>query len=223
MHAPMRETDLYPAVKSFLEARGFEVKAEVNGCDVVARCGNDAPLIVELKLGFSLQLIYQAVDRLALSDHVYIAVAPAKRGLPAQAVKLCRRLGLGLIIVKNSGSVEVLAEPVRYTPRKSTSRQQRLLKEFTKRKGDPNLGGSGGIKLMTAYKQDALRCLTHLSTHGPSKLATLREATKVGRAANIMRNNYYGWFGRAVRGVYQLTSEGQAARETFAAHISALT
>ena len=219
----MRETDLYPAIKSFLEARGFEVKAEVNGCDVVARRGDDAPVIVELKLGFTLQLIYQAIDRLALADHVYIAVARAKRGLPAEAVKLCRRLGLGLIVVAASGSIEVLAEPAPYAPRKSVKRGQRLLKEFTKRKGDPNLGGSGGTKLMTAYKQDALRCLTHLSTHGPSKLAALRTATKVERAANIMRDNYYGWFGRAGRGIYELTSEGQAAIESFGAHISALT
>ena len=219
----MRETDLYPAIKAFLEARGFEVKAEVNGCDVVARCGDDAPVIVELKLGFTLQLIYQAIDRLALADHVYIAVARAKRGLPSEAAKLCRRLGLGLIVVAASGSIEVLAEPAPYAPRKSVKRGQRLLKEFTKRKGDPNLGGSGGTKLMTAYKQDALRCLTHLSTHGPSKLAALRTATKVERAANIMRDNYYGWFGRAGRGVYELTSEGQAATKSFATHISALT
>ena len=219
----MRETDLYPAVKSFLEARGFEVKAEVNGCDVVARREGDAPVIVELKIGFTLQLIYQAIDRLALADHVYIAVARAKRGLPSEAVKLCRRLGLGLIVVAASGSIEVLAEPAPYAPRKSVKRRQRLLKEFTKRKGDPNLGGSGGTKLMTAYKQDALRCLTHLSTHGPSKLAALRDATKVERAANIMRDNYYGWFGRAGRGVYELTGEGQAATKSFAIHISALT
>ena len=219
----MRETDLYPAIKSFLEVRGFEVKAEVNGCDVVARRGGEVPVIVELKLGFTLQLIYQAVDRLALADQVYIAVARAKRGLPVEAVKLCRRLGLGLIVVAASGSIEVLAEPAPYTPRKSVKRQQRLIKEFTKRKGDPNLGGSGGMKLMTAYKQDALRCLTHLSTHGPSKLAALRVATKVDRAANIMRDNYYGWFGRAGRGVYELTSEGLAATKSFAEHISALT
>ena len=219
----MRETDLYPAIKSFLEARGFEVKAEVNGCDVVAKRGDEALVIVELKIGFTLQLIYQAIDRLALADHVYIAVARAKRGLPIEAVKLCRRLGLGLIVVAASGSVEVLAEHAPYAPRKSLKRGQRLLKEFTKRKGDPNLGGSGGTKLMTAYKQDALRCLTHLSTHGPSKLAALRDATKVERAANIMRDNYYGWFGRAGRGIYELTSEGQAATKSFATHISALT
>jgi hypothetical protein len=32
----MSETALYPAVKRFLEAAGFQVKDEVNGCDVAA-------------------------------------------------------------------------------------------------------------------------------------------------------------------------------------------
>ena len=219
---PMRETDLYPPIKSFLEAQGFAVKAEIDGCDVVARRLDEPPVIVELKLGFTLQLIYQAVDRLALADLVYIATLRPKRGLPVEAVKLCRRLGLGLIVVAASGSIDVLAEPAPYAPRKSAKRQQRLLTEFTKRKGDPNLGGSGKTKLMTAYKQDALRCLSHLVSHGPSKLATLRQATKVERAASIMRDNYYGWFNREARGIYAVTNEGREARQTFAAQINAL-
>ena len=32
----MSETSLYPAVKRFLEAAGFDVKGEVKGCDIVA-------------------------------------------------------------------------------------------------------------------------------------------------------------------------------------------
>ncbi len=219
----MRETDLYPPVKALFEAQGFTVKAEINGCDVVARREGDAPVIVELKLGFTLQLIYQAVDRLALADHVYIATLRPKRGLPVEAVKLCRRLGLGLILVAASGSIEVLAEPVPYAPRKSAKRQQRLLKEFTRRKGDPNLGGSGGTKLMTAYKQDALRCLAHLNAQGPLKLAHLRDATKVDRAANILRDNHYGWFQRVGRGVYELTPDGAVAIKSFETEIASLT
>ena len=44
----MKETDLYPPVKRFLEAQGYEVKAEVRGCDVTAVRGDEAPVIVEL-------------------------------------------------------------------------------------------------------------------------------------------------------------------------------
>ena len=43
------ETSLYAPVKAFLEAQGYQVKAEVRHCDVVARRGDEPPVIVELK------------------------------------------------------------------------------------------------------------------------------------------------------------------------------
>ena len=54
-------------------------------------------------------------------------------------------------------------------------------------------------------------------------LAALREATRGDRAANILRDNHYGWFQRAGRGIYELTTTGHAATATFTMHISALT
>lgn len=57
----MPETALCPTVKGFLEAAVFEVKGEVCGCDIVAvRDEEPARLaIVEMKLGFSLDLLLQ--------------------------------------------------------------------------------------------------------------------------------------------------------------------
>ncbi len=207
----MPETDLYHPVKKFLEAQGFTVKAEVKGCDVVAMRGDEPPVIVELKTGLTLQLFYQAIDRLALTDTVYIGIARPKRRVPIEAVKMAKRLGLGLIVVAKSGSVEVLADPAPYTPRPAAKRKLALLKEFTHRKGDPNIGGSTRTKLMTAYKQDALRCLAHIKLQGPSRVADIRKATNVERAATILRNDYYGWFIRQSRGVYAVTEIGDAA------------
>jgi hypothetical protein len=69
-----REQDLYEPVKRFLEGLGYEVKGEVRGCDVVAvrRHGADggaeAPIVVELKLAFTLGFVLQGVDRLAVTD-----------------------------------------------------------------------------------------------------------------------------------------------------------
>ena len=40
---PQRETSLYPPVKQFLENRGFDVKGEICGCDVVALRGDEPP------------------------------------------------------------------------------------------------------------------------------------------------------------------------------------
>lgn len=215
----MPETDLYHPVKKFLEAQGFTVKAEIKGCDVVATRGNEAPLIVELKTGLTLQLFYQAIDRLAISDTVYIAIARPKRRVPIEAVKMAKRLGLGLIVVAKSGSIEVLAEPGPYAPRIATKRKSILLKEFNRRAGDPNMGGSTRTKLMTAYKQDALRCLAHIKLEGPSRVADIRKATKVERAATILRDDYYGWFIRQSRGVYASTELGMAAATSFSEQI----
>ena len=73
-----RETDLYPPVKTFLEGQGYVVKSEVGAADVVAVRGGEPPVIVELKLSFSLALVHQCVARLAVSDEVYMAVARGK-------------------------------------------------------------------------------------------------------------------------------------------------
>ena len=68
------EAALYPLVKAFLERQGYVVRGEVRGCDLVARRGDEAPVIVELKLRFTLPLLLQGIDRLALSPLVYLAV-----------------------------------------------------------------------------------------------------------------------------------------------------
>jgi hypothetical protein len=219
----MKETDLYKPIKAFLEMRGFSVKAEVKGCDVMAVKEGEPPVIVELKTKLTLQLFYQAVDRLALTDRVYLAIARPKRAVPREAVKLTRRLGLGLIVVSKSGSIEILAEPAPYAPRQNTGRKTNLLREFTKRQGDPNLGGSAKTKLMTAYKQDALRCLAHLHANGPTRISELKKHTNVDRSASILRNDYYGWFMKKARGIYGVTDQGTAAITQFQAEIASLS
>lgn len=207
----MRETDLYVPVKRHLELQGYEVKAEVRGCDVVAVRGVEVPLIVELKLGLTLQLLYQAVDRMAISPHVYIAVPRPKRGVTADALKLCRRIGLGLIVVSPSGSLEVLADPVPYAPRPNVKKRGLLLREFSKRNGDPNVGGSNKTPLMTAYRQDAIKCAVHLVQAGPSRVRDVKASTGVDRAATILRDNVYGWFCKVERGIYNVTPVGKNA------------
>jgi len=78
----MPEIELYPAVKRFLERAGFVCKGEVCGCDIVA-VGDGATArlaIVELKLGFNLDLLLQAVDRSRAADEVWLAVPATRRG-----------------------------------------------------------------------------------------------------------------------------------------------
>ncbi|MGH6854272.1 MAG: DUF2161 domain-containing phosphodiesterase [Aestuariivirga sp.] len=210
----MKEIDLYLPVKRFLEAQGYEVKAEVHGCDVTAVRGDETPVIVELKMGFSLQLLLQGIDRQMVTDAVYLAVAEPKRSLRTDLVRLCRRLGLGLIVVRGD-SVEAVADPAPYTPRRNAKRKALLLKEFARRVGDPNSGGSTRQPLMTAYRQDALRCARCIADHGPSKVAHIRKTTRVDRSGTILLSDVYGWFQRETRGIYGLSAKGQAALTEF--------
>ncbi len=230
----MRETDLYPAIKQYLEKQGYEVKAEVTDCDVVAVRGTEPPIVVELKLSFSLPLLMQAIDRQSLTDEVYVAIPKPtkqaggalwkrhKRGL----LKLCRRLGLGLITIdlkKSLGrAVEVHCDPLPYAPRKNKRRTGRLLKEFAQRVGDPNQGGSNKCKIITSYRQDALRCLSYIDAQGAVKLKEIREKTSVERAGGILQKDHYGWFTRVDRGIYDITPQGRSALDTFRTAIAAL-
>ena len=222
------EATLYPPVKAFLERQGYAVRGEVRGCDVVACRGDEPPVIVELKTRFTLALLLQGVDRLAMTPLVYLAVprpAARTRGFrpDAKAVrKLCRRLGLGLILVGGRGAVEVIEDPVPYRPRVAKKRADLLLREFSRRRGDLNVGGSSRTPIVTAYRQDALRCLRVLAGAGPMLLRDLRTASGVTDAGLILQRNVYGWFERVSRGTYRLTDAGQAALIRFAEAIAAL-
>ena len=213
----MRESDLYPPVKAFLEAQGYTVKSEIGHLDVLAIRGDDPPVVVELKASFSLALVLQGVERQTLFDLVYLAVPIGPKGWSARykdITRLCRRLGLGLLAVKPDATVEAHLDPGPYAPRKNSLKSARLLKEFTRRVGDPNLGGTNGIKRMTAYRQDAQRLAAHLATHGPHKPAALARATEVANAATILRANHYGWFHRIAPGTYALSPQGATATAT---------
>ena len=211
----MQETELYPPIKAFLEAAGYTVKAEIGPTDVMALRGDEAPLIVELKTGFSLALFHQAIARQAISDMVYIAV-PMGQGRRfqkalAENTRLARRLGLGVMSVRlSTGLVVVQCEPGPYSPRKSAPKRRALLQEFARRKGDPNLGGMQGARV-TAYRQDALACARHLAAAGATRGAKVRDATGVAQATRMMRDNHYGWFAALGAGVYDLTEVGHAA------------
>ncbi len=214
----MRETELYAPIKSFLEGQNYEVKAEVAAADVVACRPGEDPLIVELKTTFSLALVHQGIERQKITDAVYIA-APRGTGKPFQASlknmkHLCRRLGLGLLTVRmKDGHVEPHVDPAPYQPRRTTWRKAKLLREFAKRQGDPNQGGTrGGI--VTAYRQDALRCAQHLAQKGPTKGAHVARETGVEKATTMMANNHYGWFERVDTGIYDITEKGRAAVTT---------
>jgi hypothetical protein len=210
----VRETDLYPPIKAFLQSQGYEVKAEIRDCDIVARRGSEEPVIVEMKAAFSLRLLLQGIDRLALSDTVYLAISEPRRKGTGDWIKLCRRLGLGLLLVRGN-SVLPLLDPGPYAPRRNKRRVGQLLAEFARRVGDPNRGGSTRRPLVTAYRQDALRCASHIARNGASRVATIKAETGVAKTAAILQADVYGWFARKSRGIYDLTPKGREGLRIF--------
>jgi len=209
------ESDLYAPVKALLEGQGYVVKGEVRGCDVVAVRGGEPPVIVELKRAFGLSLVLQGVDRLAISERVYLAIGQWPKRM-RNVKKLCRRLGLGLMVVA-AERADIVLDPVPYRPRLDKRKAGRLLGEHARRVGDPNRGGSTTrVPMMTAYRQEALRCAELLASNGPMKLAALRRAADAPRAATILQQDVYGWFERVERGVYTVSPAGRRGLEMFA-------
>ena len=208
------ETTLYPPVKRFLEGRGFTVKGEIGGCDIVAVKAGDPPLLVvcELKMTFNLELILQAVDRAAACDEVWLAARFSRHGKgregDARYRNLCRRLGFGMLGVTDAGHVEMLVSPPLGAPRKNPRKRARLLLEHTRRRGDPTAGGSTRKTIMTAYRQRALECAADLAA-GPKRIRDV--GVLIPEASKILPANYYGWFERTARGIYGLTKTGHAA------------
>lgn len=216
------ETDLYEPVKRFLLVLGYSVKSEVKGCDVVG-LRNDQTVVVELKPRFTLALVLQGIDRQRLTQSVYLAVeAPGPRSSgPAwkDILHLCRRLGLGLLTVSFRGHtprVDVACDPMEMAPRRNRKASASLLEEFRRRSADHNIGGSARRPLITAYREEALKIALYLREIGPSSTRAIRAATRNQKAAEALQQNYYGWFERRSRGVYQLTEQGLTALQTYA-------
>ena len=110
-----------------------------------------------------------------------------------------------------------------YRPRPARQRTLRLIAEFERRQGDPNIGGRNRTPVVTAYRQDALRVARALAANGAMRLAELRAATGVADAAPILQRNVYGWFARLARGTYALSASGQDALGQFAEALDALS
>lgn len=208
------ETSLYLPIKRFLEQRGFTVKGEIGGCDLVALSPDETPLLVigELKLSFNLELVLQAVDRAGACDEVWLAARASARGKgresDARFRNLCRRLGFGMLAVSAEGEVAVVVAPDAPMPRKDPRRRSKLMAEHRRRLGDPAVGGGSRVPIMTAYRQQALACAAALAA-GPMRPRDLRP--RAPDAGRILLDNVYGWFARAGRGVYTLTPAGHEA------------
>lgn len=223
MPKPARETDLYPPVRDYLARNGYTVRGEVKGCDITAVKGNDL-IVVELKRHLSVDLLVQAVARQRLTDSVYVAVPRTQEmgyGRKWRALlHLMRRLELGLIVVSFTVApphVEVAGHPVPIQRRKQKGARRAVLKEIAERSGDHNRGGSTKRKLLTAYREQAIRIAVYLREEGESSPAALRALGTGKRTTSILHSNFYGWFDHVGRALYGLSAAGEKALEDYPA------
>ena len=212
-----KETDLYQPVKSFLERSGYSVKAEVKSCDLVAMKYNEI-IIVELKLSFNLELIFQIADRQKKCDSVYAALPLPENYFKSSKWKsaktLLRRLNAGLIFVSENGNVQIVFHPADFDSKKSRSANMKhrraIITEFESRSFDGNTGGCTRKKLMTAYRESCVKIAAFLKKHKKSAPKDMNEiGIETRKAQMILHRNYYGWFDHPEKGIYTLNKLGK--------------
>jgi len=184
----LAETDLYPPIREMLLRSGYTVRGEVLDCDVAAvrpapegGGGKEELVIVEIKLSLSLDLLIQAARRQRIADSVYVAVPRPPKGIWTKRWRglrhLLRRLEMGLILVsfsRRKPPVEIVAHPVPFARQKRKSKRRAVLREIAGRSGDFNIGGSTGRKIVTAYREQAIRIACLLERLGPLPPRELR-------------------------------------------------
>jgi len=211
----LKETDLYLPVREYLEKHGYLVRSEVKHCDIAA-IKNDDLIVVEMKTSANMRLLVQATDRLKLTEAVYVAVPePRRRDKHWRGIaRVLRSLELGLLTVHFSDlgtRVQLEFDPLPYQRKKQTRQRRAVIQEIADRSGEYNTGGSVGIKLVTAYRENAILVACALAEIGPSSPRELRGLGTGERTLGILSNNHYNWFQRIARGTYQLTSQGELA------------
>src|SRR5262249_30665012 len=90
-----------------------------------------------------------------------------------------------------------------------------LLGEHARRVGDYNTGGVRGVRIVTAYRQEALRC-AQLLEGGGMRVRAMRATGRVPNVGKILIDDVYGWVRRGERGVYELSPNGRQALESYA-------
>ncbi len=222
------ESSLYGPVRDYLESLGYEVKGEVKDCDIAAMRDGEL-IVVELKRGFTMELLYQAVDRQRIADGVYVAVPLPGRGYLSPHIRdmqsLCRRLELGLIFVgftsQGTPQLDIAVHPREASaPRRDKKRRLAVIREHEARTGSANTGGVNRKKILTAYKEQALRVARLLRDEGPLTVDGVKRRGGPSNAGAILGRNVLRWFDREAapggrRYLYRVNLAGLEALEMY--------
>lgn len=213
------ETDLFDPVKRYFQAQGYKVQAEVYNCDIVA-IREGSLVIIELKLNLNITLLMQAAQRQRITPNVYIAIKRPKTSLRKKKwrdlVHLIRRLELGLILLSfedEEPSLKVIHKPGSFNRKRSLRQngkiKNRIIQEAIERRSCCNIGGSHRVPTMTVYKETSIQIALYFDHFGPMSSKELQSLGTNYQTYRILYNNYYKWFKRVARGVYDLTELGR--------------
>jgi len=219
------ETDLYAPVRDYLVSQGYTVHSEVKHCDITAVKGEEL-VVVELKTSFNLKLLVQAVKRQRAADSVYVAIPKPKGGKKSAGWRdmclLLRRLELGLIIVDTNNaepSPEIVFHPNTFDRLKSMQNgkkvRRNIIREAESRYGDFNKGGSTRQKLVTVYRENSIHIACCFMKFGKLSPAQLKKIGTGPKTSSILSKNYYGWFEKVDRGVYDLHEDAKGFLEAY--------
>jgi hypothetical protein len=138
----------------------------------------------------------------------------ANRGV----LHLLRRLELGLLFVSlgsDRDPVEVVLQPLPLARRRKAAARRAVLEEVGQRSADYNTAGSTRRKIMTAYREQAIRIACLLSVHGTLSPKDLRALGTGPKTQAILYDNVYGWFQRVGAGTYRLAAHGARDIDTY--------
>lgn len=215
----IKESDLYQPVKDYLDSLGYDTKGEVKSCDITA-IKDDELIVVELKKGFTIELLYQAIDRQKIADSVYVAIPFPKRGYRnphyRDMVTLCKRLEIGLILVGFTSSgkpqIDIAVNPAPAKPvRRNNKKRMAVISEHNGRTGSVNTGGVSRRKIITVYKEQSLAIAKILAENGELSAREIRKSGGCEKTSSILRMNYYKMFekiGSKSNCTYRITEIG---------------
>lgn len=215
----IKESDLYQPIKDYLDSLGYDTKGEVKDCDIAATRDNEL-IVVELKKGFTIELLYQAIERQKIADSVYVAIPLPKRGYKnphyKDMVMLCKRLGIGLLLVgfttNGKAQIDIAANPEPTKPiRRNNKKRMAVISEHKGRTGSINTGGVNRRKIITVYKEQSLSIAKILAENGELSAREVRKLCGYEKTSSILRMNYYKLFekiGSKSHCTYRITDIG---------------
>lgn len=177
----MKETELFPSVKQWLEERDYDVYAEVTSittggrADVVGVSG-PAVAVVEMKNSLTLEVVAQALRWTYYANYIFIAVrASGKRRINRYVRDLLHREGVGLLEIVFPDKPSIFRGPYVFqaAPARFHRRIDDHIREELTQKHKELPGGHHGGGYVTTYSKTIDRVKDFLRYQAYGDWATL--------------------------------------------------